>query len=89
MENTVKFNARIEPPYEPASVMDLPTPPEDPPVCCAPPPPLKKEVPIPTIPFIYHGDPLVEALPTILVGIGFAWVIGVATGAWIFSSPIE
>jgi len=85
MENTVKFNARIEPPCDPKSVMDLPAHTEDP-LCCDP-PPLQKE--IPTIPFVYHGDPLVEALPTILVGIGFAWVIGVATGAWIFSSPIE
>jgi hypothetical protein len=85
MENTVKFNARIEPPYEPQSVTELPPVPEGPPPCCTP-PPVKTEIPIP---FIYHGDPLVEALPTILVGIGFAWCIGVATGAWIFSSPIE
>ena len=87
MENTVKFNAHIESPYEPASVMDLPPAPEGPPPCCEP--PIKTEIPTPTIPFIYHGDPLLEALPTILVGIGFAWCIGVATGAFIFSSPIE
>ena len=85
----VKFNAHIEPPHEPDSVMDLPAHDED--QSCCKPPPLQKAPTIatPTIPFMYHGDPLVEALPTILVGIGFAWCIGVATGAFIFSSPIE
>lgn len=38
-------------------------------------------VPVPT-------DPLVDILPTVLLGVGIAYVVGVATGAWIFS-PLE
>ena len=88
----VKFNARIEPPYSappetarPASpvtpVKEAPIPVSEAlPSCCPTTPP---------IPLILHRDPLVEALPTVLVGVGVAWMIGVATGAWIFSSPVE
>lgn len=91
----VKFNASIEPPYQAGpSEAERPASPVSPvkearvpvsevlPSCCpgtTPPP----------IPFVYHGDPLVEALPTVLVGVGIAWMIGVLTGAWIFSPPVE
>lgn len=73
----VQFHAHVEPPC------GLAPPPKEPRPCCP------KPAEVPPIPFVYHGDPLVEALPTILVGIGFAWVVGVAVGAFIFSAPME
>jgi len=72
----VKFNARVEPPFQ-----EEPSTPEK-----IPPPIMKQEHETAT-PLVFQSDPLVEALPTILVGIGVAWAVGVATGAVIFSSP--
>jgi hypothetical protein len=81
----VEFNARIEPPFEVPAVPP-PTPPtpqrmeretETEPCCDYPSPPIT-----------YMGDAaLVDALPTILISIGVAWVVGVCTGAFIFSTP--
>ena len=80
----VQFQCQITPPYrEP-----LPPVPED----VAPPqPPPKLPPPPPCCPLLPPGasSDLVEALPTILVGIGFAWAIGMVTGAFIFSAPSE
>ena len=77
----VKFNAHVEPPFS-----------EEPPDEKPPLTPEKPKIPLheccDSTPLSYHStDPLVEALPIILVGVGVAWIVGVATGAWIFSIP--
>ena len=72
----VRYSCQIEPPVEvPAPREELPPPPPQKPPCC------------PVLP-----DPassLVDALPTILVGIGVAYAIGMLTGAFIFSPVVE
>ena len=79
----VRYNCQIEAPFREAA----PTPieeeqPQEPPApkasCCP--------LPATSVP---SSSELVEALPTILVGIGFAYAVGVLTGAFIFSSPVE
>ena len=70
-ENTVKFNAKIEPPHV-AEAAELPPP---------PPPP----TPSPCCP-VTTPDPMETTLPIIMVTIGVAYMIGFATGAVIFSS---
>ena len=68
----VKFNATIVPPET------VPAPP--PPTCPAMP------IPPPELPPYSHSD-LIDALPTIFVGFGGAFAVGVLTGAVIFSPP--
>lgn len=85
----VEFNARIEPPFEmPVPTVPPPTPPtpqrmeretQTEPCCDYPSPP--------SPPKTYGDAALVEALPTILIGIAIAWVAGICTGAFIFSTP--
>ena len=70
----VQFRATVEPPYQPPSQ-------EEPPPEPSPPPPT-------VCPFVYKPDPMVEALPTIMLTVGIAWLCGVVTGAWIFS-PLD
>lgn len=48
-----------------------------------PPPPM----PSPRCEIVPAASEMVEALPTILCGIGLAYLVGVATGAVIFSPP--
>ncbi len=74
----VKFNCVVEKPFGDAPAAApaeeepmIELPPAAPPPCC----------PIPTV-----SSDLLEALPTVLVAIGVAYVIGVASGAFIFSS---
>lgn len=84
---TVKYNCVIEPPAFPDP---SPPAPEEAAPCC---PPTKtvevqtKPFVPPPCPFIYQGDPMLEALPTILVGVAAAYFIGMATGFFIFSAP--
>ena len=76
---SVKFNAQIEPPFQaPEEDPPLPPAPASSPCCVSAP------LTQPTL-----SDPMSDMLPTILVGIGFAWAIGVVTGAIIFSVPSE
>lgn len=102
MEPSVAYNCVIEPPEYPELPMptaDASTSTEPPPPtpikkeCCPEKKKIKKEVVdltgddyIPPCPFVYRGDPLAEALPTILVGVGIAYLIGLATGSFIFST---
>lgn len=88
---SVRFNAKVEPAHEDDPV-EIPPPPS--PVVkskkrAAPPKfdPIKEETPC--CPVVSGSDPLMEILPTILAGLGAAWLIGVATGAFIFSTPSE
>ena len=82
-EEHVRFNCSIEQPF--TQPVDEP-PPEPPP----PTPKVKKEKATccPISPPAAHSD-LVDALPTVLVAIGFAYAIGMLSGAFIFSSPVE
>ena len=48
------------------------------PPCCAAPTPYEAR----------HNDDLSDVIPTILVGIGVAYAVGLVTGAWIFSTPV-
>tara|TARA_B100000212_G_scaffold313296_1_gene266106 strand:- start:914 stop:1240 length:327 start_codon:yes stop_codon:yes gene_type:complete len=82
----VRFNCQIEQPFRETAAEDSlpeepvgppPTPKKKPPSCC----------PMPPIEPMTPSSDLVEALPTILVGIGFAYAIGMLTGAFIFSTP--
>lgn len=79
----VSFRALIEPPNT------LPAPPTGPE---PPPPPVSPDSVIdltqPDISQLQTSD-LLEALPTVLVGIGVAYLVGVASGAWIFSPTID
>lgn len=77
LDDNVKFNCQIEPPHAEAPLPpepDVPPPPKPAPNCC-PMPPVSSE--------------LVEALPTVLVAIGVAYLVGMATGAFIFSPSLE
>lgn len=79
MTDEVKFNARVEPPHGP--ILEEPYTEENTeqkPACCEPP-----------APCTYQSDPLIEVLPTVLVGIGVAWLLGIVTGACIFSPTSE
>ena len=79
----VRFNARVEPPI-------LEEPPPSPPAKKSKPTPAPVPVPVAEqCPFTSQSDPVLDALPTILVGIGAAYLVGMATGAFIFSSPVE
>ena len=84
----VKFNCQIEQPFRETAAEVLPPVEEEP--DGPPPSPKKKPVccPIPP-PALTSSSDLVEALPTILVGIGVAYAIGMLTGAFIFSTPVE
>jgi hypothetical protein len=81
----VSFRALIEPPNTPPAP-PVPTGPEP------PPPPVSPDSVIdltqPDISQLQTSD-LLEALPTVLVGIGVAYLVGVASGAWIFSPTID
>lgn len=87
----VRFNAKVELPHEDDPV-EIPPPP-------SPVAKLKKRATLPKFdpvneeapccPAVSGSDPLMEILPTILAGLGAAWLIGVATGAFIFSTPSE
>ena len=77
-EETIKFNATIEPAHQ--ECVEAPAP--DTPPCC----PKMPEVPPIPLPFVAPpSSDLLEALPIIMVSIGVAYVIGVASGAFIFS----
>ncbi len=76
-DEAVKFNATIEPPHADCPAAPPPSPPT---------PTTAAEVPCcPVMP--HRSSDLVDALPVVLVGIGCAYAIGLATGAWIFSTP--
>ena len=51
------------------------------------PPPPMTPMPSPRCEIVPAASEMVEALPTILCGIGLAYLVGVATGAVIFSPP--
>ena len=76
----VAFHAHVEPPHESSDATPEP-----------PPSPVRTTVESKCCPVadftLPHTDPLLEALPTILVGIGIAWAVGVATGAILFTVP--
>ena len=77
-ETLIKFNATVVPPCED-------TAPEE--QCCADPgPTATTQAPIG---YLYHSDPLMDALPIILTGIGVAYLVGMLTSAWIFSPTGE
>ena len=85
----VKFNCQIEQPFRETAAEILPPVEEEP---DGPPPSPKKKpacCPLSPPPAPTSSSDLVEALPTILVGIGFAYAIGMLTGAFIFSTPLE
>lgn len=78
----VKFNATIVEPFEAAPKPKPPASPVSP--CCV------KEERLPDLlPVMRHTSDLVDALPTILVGIGCAYAFGFATSALIFSLTAE
>ena len=84
----VKFHCTIEQPFREPTAEVLPPVAEE---TDAPPPSPKKKpacCPLQPPPELASSD-LVEALPTILVGIGFAYAVGMLTGAFIFSTPVE
>ena len=84
----VTYNCQIEQPFRDTAAEVLPPVEEEPE---APPPNPKKKpacCPLPQ-PLMQPSSDLVEALPTILVGIGAAYVIGMLTGAFIFSPPVD
>ena len=89
-DECVKFNCEITPPFH-ESVVEPPPPTPEPEhekkqSCCASP------VPVPAALATIGASPssdLVEALPTILVGISVAYAIGMLTGAFIFSPSLE
>ena len=77
--NTVQFNAVIEPPREEPKVKieqcHTPPPPPPTPPCC--------------LPEQQEQSDLLSALPTILVAMGVFYAIGLASGALFFSAPID
>ena len=81
IEDSVSFRALIEPPNTPPIATGPPPPP----------PPASPDVIDLTQPDItqLQTSDLVEALPIMLVGIGVAYMVGVASGAWIFSPSID
>jgi hypothetical protein len=85
----VTFNCQIEPPFR--EQVEVPEVPEEEPE--PPPPPPRKPKPscCPVAPLAEAGSSseLVEALPTILVGIGVAYAIGMLTGAFIWSPSAD
>lgn len=84
---SVRFNAKVELPHEddPVEIQPPPSPVVKSKKRATP--PVKEEAPC--CPAVSGSDPLMEILPTILAGLGAAWLIGVATGAFIFSTPSE
>ena len=85
----VQYNCQIEPPFRETAAEILPPLPEEP----EEPPPKPKPskatcCPLPPPPSMSSSD-LVDALPTILVGIGMAYAVGMLTGAFIFSPAVE
>jgi len=73
-DEAVRFNAVIAPPMGLPPVPTQPPPPTPMPEACCPAP---------------CQSELLDALPMILVGIGIAYMVGVATSACIFYSPLE
>lgn len=86
----VSFNCQITPPHreekELSDLVEEETPPSAPqPVPARPCCPVTPPVPLVSGP----SSELVEALPTIMIGIGIAYAVGMLSGAFIFSSPVE
>lgn len=82
-QQQVKFNATIEPPFRENEPEPEPKPLE------TKPPPKRKDAaccPIGAPPLLMStgSSDLLDALPTILVGVGVAYAIGMATGAFLF-----
>ena len=82
-EETVQFRATINPPVENVEeFMEVPPPPpseiapDAPPQCC----PMRTD-------FAFPPSPMAQMLPTILIGVGVAYLIGVATRAMVFRVP--
>lgn len=92
VETKVVFRAFIEPPNKapPPDVPDVPDVPEESstPARIRPQPPDVVDLTQPDISELRSSD-LLEALPIMLVGIGVAYMIGVASGAWIFSPVVD
>ena len=79
----VQYNCQIVPPFTEAAPEVAEEPPQ--PEVIEKPRPKPHCCPLPTPLIAGPSSDLVEALPTILVGIGCAYLIGMASGAFIFS----
>lgn len=87
------FNATIEPPVS-EKVVTEPYPEEEVPVdketmttCCSDPPP-PPPTPSRGHPVVFHHDTLTDALPTIILGISAAFVLGAVVTAMLSSRSV-